>query len=360
MRGLLQTGLRPEPPASACGDPFAPRRSRRGAPCAASFRRGCAPNPRRPLAGTPSPRAAPAEARRARPPSDGAAPRTPGVRLRDPFAPRRSRRGAPCAASFRRGCAPNPRRPLAGTPSPRAAPAEARRSRRGAPCAPCGVYAGSGPKWRDNPVAQACSASASGTSMTGAPSTAMRHLAPPVRPIARAGTPAAAARASRSPARLSASDTMTREAVSPNSVPASATSRRPVERLRRQGRFDADAALEAAFGQRDRNAAFRAVVRRLEQPVGRRLREQPLQRALEVHIQSRRPAPHQTVHGLQILAAAELGAAPVPAARPRTRRCGTPAPVCAPRPRSRPRPPGRASGARPRRRSRCTGSRCRR
>ena len=27
-------GLRPKPPASACGDPFAPRRSRRGAPCA--------------------------------------------------------------------------------------------------------------------------------------------------------------------------------------------------------------------------------------------------------------------------------------------------------------------------------------
>ena len=31
---LSQTGLRPAPPASACGDPFAPRRSRRGALCA--------------------------------------------------------------------------------------------------------------------------------------------------------------------------------------------------------------------------------------------------------------------------------------------------------------------------------------
>ena len=30
MRGILQMGLRPKPPASACGDPFAPRR------CAAS------------------------------------------------------------------------------------------------------------------------------------------------------------------------------------------------------------------------------------------------------------------------------------------------------------------------------------
>ena len=156
--GGTQTGLRPEPPAPACGDPAAPRRCRRGALCAASFRRGCAPNPRRPLAGTPLPRAAAAEARCAQLHSDGAAPRTPGARLRgprcpaplpprravrsfiqtglrpeppapacgDPAAPRRCRRGALCAASFRRGCAPNPRRPLAGTPLPRAAAAEAR------------------------------------------------------------------------------------------------------------------------------------------------------------------------------------------------------------------------------------------
>ena len=32
--GFHQTGLRPEPPASTCRDPCAPRRSRRGAPCA--------------------------------------------------------------------------------------------------------------------------------------------------------------------------------------------------------------------------------------------------------------------------------------------------------------------------------------
>ena len=127
----------------------------------ALFRRGCAPNPRRSLAGTPSPRAATAEARCARHPSDGASPRTPGVRLRgplrpaplpprravrgihqtglrpeppafacgDPTAPRRCRRGALCAASIRRGCAPNPRRSLAGTPLPRAAAAEARCAR---------------------------------------------------------------------------------------------------------------------------------------------------------------------------------------------------------------------------------------
>ena len=155
-------GLRPKPPASACGDPTAPRRCRRGALCApcagcagASFRRGCAANRRRPLVGTPQPRAAAAEARCAQLPSDGAAPQAPGVRLRgphspaplpprravrsflqmglrpkppasacgDPTAPRRCRRGALCApcagcagASFQMGLAANRRRPLAASP----------------------------------------------------------------------------------------------------------------------------------------------------------------------------------------------------------------------------------------------------
>ncbi len=204
-RRFIQTGLRREPSASACGDPTAPRRCRRGALCApctgcagASFRRGCAANRRRPLAGTPQPRAAAAEARCARLApaapalhSDGAAPRTVGVRLRgphspaplpprravralhrlrrrfiqtglrrepsasacgDPTAPRRCRRGAPCApctgcagASFRRGCAANRRRPLAGTPQPRAAAAEARRARL-APAAPALHSDGAAPR----------------------------------------------------------------------------------------------------------------------------------------------------------------------------------------------------------------------
>ena len=162
MSGQLQSdgGYAPDP-RRACEDPVAPRRFCRGARCAASIRRGYAPNPRRSLAGTPSPRAASAEARGARHQSDGATPRTPGVRLRgprrpapllprravrginqtglrpeppafacgDPVAPRRFCRGARCAASIRRGYAPNPRRSLAGTPSPRAAPAEARCAR---------------------------------------------------------------------------------------------------------------------------------------------------------------------------------------------------------------------------------------
>ena len=131
MRGIHQTGLRPGPPASACGDPTAPRRYRRGAPCAASIRRGCAPDPRRPLAGTPQPRAATAEARRARHPSDGAAPRTPGVRLRGPHSPaplppRRAVRGI-----HQTGLRPGPPASACGDPT---AP---RRYRRGAPCAPC-------------------------------------------------------------------------------------------------------------------------------------------------------------------------------------------------------------------------------
>ena len=35
LRGFSTSGLRPEPPAAASGDPFAPRRGGRGAPCAA-------------------------------------------------------------------------------------------------------------------------------------------------------------------------------------------------------------------------------------------------------------------------------------------------------------------------------------
>ena len=183
--GFLQTGLRPEPPASVCGDPVAPRHSRRGAPCAPcgvcmvggadSFRwTGRRAESPASACGDPAPRAASAEPCCARPPSDGASPRTPGVRLRgphcpaplppsravrdllqtglrpeppasacgDPIAPRRSRRAALCATSFRRGFAPNPRRPLAGTPLPRAAPAEPRCARLAAAAAAAAVMRG--------------------------------------------------------------------------------------------------------------------------------------------------------------------------------------------------------------------------
>ncbi len=151
--GFIQTGLCPGPPASACGDPIAPRRSRRGALCGLH--------------------------------SDGALPRTPGVRLRGPHAPRRSRRGALCGLHSD-GALPRtpgvrlrgPHRP-APLPPRRAVralrrlrqrchqtglclepPASAcgdpiapRRSRRGALCAPCGICTDSMAQtpWRTRP-----------------------------------------------------------------------------------------------------------------------------------------------------------------------------------------------------------------
>ena len=87
-------GLRPKPPAAASGGPCAPRRVRRGPPCGPLPLGGYAPNPRRPLAGAPAPRAASAELRCARlgdgrvdarrplriQPLSGVAPQTPGSR----------------------------------------------------------------------------------------------------------------------------------------------------------------------------------------------------------------------------------------------------------------------------------------
>ena len=49
LRGVLSSGLRPEPPAAASGGPFAPRRCRRAAPCAA-WGRLCLRSPSPPLA----------------------------------------------------------------------------------------------------------------------------------------------------------------------------------------------------------------------------------------------------------------------------------------------------------------------
>ena len=144
--------------------------------------------------------------------------------------------------------------------------------------------------------------------MTGAPSTATAAPRTPGTPDrqrgharrrgARQEVPGAALRQRHDNARGGLSEQR----------PGQRDSRRPVERLRRQRHVHPAAAVEAALGQRDRDAALRAVVRRLEQPVGGRIHEQPLQRALEVRVQRRRPAPHQPVHDLQILAAAELGA----------------------------------------------------
>ena len=130
-------GLRPKPPPATRGDPIAPLRGRRAAPCAAWGRTppccrpppyftaggvslhlqlgaapqapaghsrgphcptpwasptwGCAPNPRRPLAGTPLPHSVGITYL-------GLRPKPPPATRGDPIAPLRGRRAAPCAA----------------------------------------------------------------------------------------------------------------------------------------------------------------------------------------------------------------------------------------------------------------------
>ena len=79
-------GLRPKPPAALAGTP-SPRAAPAEAHCVRHYHLGLRPKPPAALAGTPSPRAAPAEAHCVR---LGAAPQTPGGG--DPFAPRRSAR----------------------------------------------------------------------------------------------------------------------------------------------------------------------------------------------------------------------------------------------------------------------------
>ena len=87
---------------------------------------------------------------------------------------------------------------------------------------------------------------------------------PPVRPMRAAGTPAAAAaREHRVEIAPASTLTMTRDADSPNSVAAS-RSTPPSDARPRDVDVGADAAgVEAALGQRHREAAFGAVVRRL-------------------------------------------------------------------------------------------------
>src|SRR5688572_20780339 len=76
-------------------------------------------------------------------------------------------------------------------------------------------------KWRSTPVDHICSESARDSSSTPRPSMATRIRSPPTVPIEAAGTPAAAARASRSCKPLEDTDTITRDADSPNRVATS-------------------------------------------------------------------------------------------------------------------------------------------
>src|SRR6266511_3812778 len=87
--------------------------------------------PARSLAGGPTPRAAPSQARRRRASTHVGLGPTPGsVACGGPYAPRRSLAGAPKARLNSRGARPHtPARSLAGGPTPRAAPSQARRRR---------------------------------------------------------------------------------------------------------------------------------------------------------------------------------------------------------------------------------------
>ena len=71
-------------------------------------------------------------------------------------------------------------------------------------------------------------------------------------------------------------------------------------------RRSAEAGVEAAFRQCHREPAFRAVVRRSNEPGRDAIDQHPLQRRLTRQIERRRNAPNQAVHDLQILAAAKL------------------------------------------------------
>ena len=70
---------------------------------------------------------------------------------------------------------------------------------------------------------------------------------------------------------------------------------------------DADAAaVERALGQRDRQAALRAIVRGLDAAVANQLDDEYLQRRFALQVKRRRFARHQVVHGGEVFAAAEL------------------------------------------------------
>ena len=109
---------------------------------------------------------------------------------------------------------------------------------------------------------QRASSSATGCEMCSRPSALMRRCAPPVRPMTLSGAPACAAMRSRRVRCASSKLTRTREGVSPKS---SSVGREPAAQLDRRAEERAPERREAALGERDGEAAVRAVVRGLEQ-----------------------------------------------------------------------------------------------
>ena len=92
--------------------------------------------------------------------------------------------------------------------------------------------------------------------------------------------------------------------------------------------------VEAAFGQRHRQAAIGAVVRRPREPFVRQRDEQRLQRPFGLQIERRRHAAHEIVDDLEIFASAKLATVRRRAARSHRPTHGTGGPRRDPRARA--------------------------
>ncbi len=151
------------------------------------------------------------------------------------------------------------------------------------------VYAARPAKYRPSAFVQRCSASSSEHDSSGVPAIEITIRGPPVRPILAAGTPSSAAIDISRPTCSGFTDTTARDADSPNNVAAALPAAAASD-------LESDAAgIEGALGQRDGEAAVRAIVRRLQQPFARGAHQQRDERALLRQIQRRRLSLHEPV-----------------------------------------------------------------
>ena len=139
------------------------------------------------------------------------------------------------------------------------------------------------------------------------PATAMRSRLPPVSPMTLARTPASAARCKISVHVVGGrrhDDARRRLAEQGDGVvqPAVASDVQGLDR-----HFGARAAcIEATLGERHRQPAIRAIVRRAHETLGGQIDHQPLQCFFRVEIQCGWHSAHQIVQRFEILTAAEL------------------------------------------------------
>ena len=153
------------------------------------------------------------------------------------------------------------------------------------------------------------------------PSTDRRIRVPPTRPITRAGTPSRAARRQQSCACAGAPTrplaTRTRRRASARRRTCRGIRARPARRRPRRGRRRSSTR-PASPPARPRRS--RAPTR--SDPACATADQHPLQRRLARQIERRRHATHQTVHDLQVLAAAQLAVVLAEQDRPRRPRRG--------------------------------------